>query len=117
MAVRRMIRSNQPIGMTIKKSDWGSGWIFGQCGCGWSLFTLYIDQSDGWSFYRAIPDIDRGIDVEDEKLIVRTPDLYWLTCVWHAKWQEHRYGNASTKTKDTWEGKMAQATCLNSIAR
>lgn len=37
----------------------------------WTAYTVYLNYEGGFTLYEAIPDIWKGIDIEDEKLICR----------------------------------------------
>lgn len=107
MELARFLRRHNQLGMTIKKSDYGNGYCIGHISSQWTLFTIYIDQNGGWSFYRAIPDIDKGIDIEDESLLIQTKEIWLLRCRWIGEWNCFFYGPPK-RPKEIWEGKLEQ---------
>lgn len=108
LALRRWIRSHAHLGMIVEKSTYGLGWKIKHTSSQWTLWTLYLDQFGGWSFYRAIPDLNRAVDCEDEKLIVQTNEWWALEMFWASEWYRFIYGEPSRVIRGTWEGKLAQ---------
>lgn len=76
MKMRRLLRAVNVL--NVVKSDWGNGWLLkpktgNQWFDQWTRWTLYLDGSqESFSLYEAIPDIDKAIDVEDERLLLRS---------------------------------------------
>lgn len=107
--LRRFLRANQYLGMTIHKSTYANGWNIKHTSSQWTVFTIYIDAFDGFSLFQAIPDIDKGFDCCDEKHLITTSDLFLLYCAWTSAWQLYLYGRQPQRIKEVWQGKLEQS--------
>lgn len=93
LKLRRFIKANAKPGMTIKRSTYVLGWQIGHSSTHWTLWTIGIDQGDGFTFFRAIPDIHKGYDIDDEKLVVQTVHLFELKAYWDLEWKYYTTGD------------------------
>lgn len=56
-------------GFTAIKSDYGKGYEVSRPQYQWTIFTIYLDGDENrFTLYDALPDIRKGIDIEDERL-------------------------------------------------
>lgn len=68
MYVRRALKT---LGIDAVKNDNGDGWLLKPVGSNpWRWWTLYRHEDGRWTLYDAIPNLEHGIDVEDERLVL-----------------------------------------------
>lgn len=67
--------SNDLRGVNLIEMDDYEGYRIVDAATGWTLYTAYCAQ-DGYSCYRAVPDIHKGIDIEDEKPLLVKAALF-----------------------------------------